>query len=350
MEIVRRIYELLIQCQGLKVREIARKLELDAFEVSDVLFSSDCIPYWYQNDSSCWFAKEGAIEVVGAVEQDPIIEQIYTHHNFDKTLYVDDQSHNSLCIYLDEISKYRVYNDDEVAELLVKYRSGDTSAYDLLVKSHLRMVVNLARLYKSKGVAMVDLIQEGNLGLLKSIEKYDVSKNTSFSKYAQGWILQAISSAVQRLSHIVWLPFNQISEYRKVRKFADSFEQENLRSPALSEIDLNLEYNSLSYLYSLPNDLSEITQYLDDWESFEDIQLIATDHNLMIESDNIYVQQMLKLLTIREYDVLKSYFGIQNQFEESIDSISKRHKLTRERVRQLIENSIKKIKEVVTKN
>lgn len=350
MEIVRRIYELLIQCQGLKVREIARKLELDALEVSDVLFSSDCIPYWYQNDSSCWFAKEGAIEVDGTIEQDPIIGQINTYRNFDKTLYVDDKSYKSLCIYLDEIAKYRVYNDDEIAELLIRYRSGDNIAYDLLVKSHLRMVVNFARLYMSKGVAMVDLIQEGNLGLLKSIEKYDDSKNTRFSKYAQGWILQAISSAVPRLGNIVWLPFNQISEYCKVRKFVDSFEQVNFRSPELSEIDLNLEYNSLSYLYSLPNDLSEITQYLDDWESFEDIHQQATDQNLMIESDNIRVQQMLKLLTIREYDVLKSYFGIQSQFEESIDSISKRHKLTRERVRQLVENSIKKIKEVVAKN
>lgn len=347
METIKRIYTLLLHGNGLKVREIAKELELDAFHVADILFSSDCIQYWYQNDSSLWFAKEGALKVEEPEKEDSLTHNVIIPQNINKERLLSNECDYSIKVYLEEISNYRIYSEDEIKALFSRYRSGDALAYDLLVKSHLKLVANIARLYKSKGVHLCDLIQEGNIGLLKAIEKFDHTTNNRFVEFAKAWILQGISSSVANLPNVVRLPSNQIYLHRKIQKFKARYEQEHEYRPSINEMEFNSDGDTLYYIYNLPEKLLDMTILTEDWENHVDFCSKQADHCLIQESYSYDVNNLLRFLNKRDASILRSYFGIDTVMEETLNTIGDKHNLTRERARQIVLSSIKKLQEII---
>ncbi len=187
MEEVRRIYLLLLHSSGLKIRDIANNLNLDKYYVAGILFSTENIPYWYQDNSSLWFAKEGAIQI-DELEEDKLTIPTVARKSLNLERFLQGNPSISLRSILSHLGQYRIYSDNEIVELIIRYRNGDQKSYDLIVKSYQRLIVGLAYLYCKDGVPLEELIQEGNIGLIKAIERFDESRFHSFSNYAKSWI------------------------------------------------------------------------------------------------------------------------------------------------------------------
>ena len=344
MEEIKRIYTLLSHSNGLKIKEIAKVLEIDRYHVADILFSTDNIPFWFQDSSSLWFAKEGAIEIEEP-KVDKLTEPIIVPKVINTERFIQGHTSGALKSFLNHLSKYRVYSDDELLELFKRYRDGDKKAYDLIVKSHQKLVAGIAVLYAKYGIPLEDLIQEGNIGLIRAIERFDYLHFRSFHHFAKAWILQAISFSMTTLPYTVRLPLNQMLLYRKVRKFKEKYEQQNGYLPSVSaiEIDNEADFEKISFVNELPDSLKELTVLSRDLDIYENPSN-TTEEMIETEYNKELVGQYLKRLRQRERYILQSYFGI-NAKEETLSSIGDRYALTRERVRQIVWKTIGGFKE-----
>lgn len=348
MEEVKRIYILLSHRDGLKIKDIAKELDLDKFYVADILFSTDNIPYWYQSDDSLWFAKEGAIEIEEKPEEekDKLIATVEIPQRFNINRFLQNDISDSLRAYLYQIPKYRIYSNDEILLLLKRYRNGDKKAFELIVKSQQRFVANIAYLYCRKGASLEDIIQEGNIGLIKAIERFDETQCRSFSSFAKSWILQAISISMTTIPFMVRLPLNIIYQYRKIRKFKEKFEQKNENPPSVIDIetDEDLDFDKISFLDQYPDSLIELVEFTDNLDYLESDSNLATFYE-----DNEYnsylVQKLIKRLKKNESRILRHYYGI-GVVEETISSIGDEMNLSRERVRQILWSSVRKLQDV----
>ena len=344
MEEVRRIYILLLHGNGLKIKDIAKELDLDKYYVADILFSTDNIPFWYQDSSSLWFAKEGAIEL-----DEPEDDRLTTPIVLPKVINTDRfiQGHTSAAFrsYISHLSKYRVYSENELAELFRRYREGDKKARELIVKSHQKLVTGIAVLYAKYGIPLEDLIQEGNIGLIRAIDRFDNLHFRSFQKFAKGWILQAISSSMTSLPYMVRLPISQLALYRKVRKFKEKYEQQNGYLPPVNdiEIDDDADIDKIAFLDKLPDRLKDITTLSEDLDIYES-QCNATEEIIESDYNKRHAWQLLSRLNYRERHIIQAYFGI-NVKEETLSSIGERFNLTRERVRQILWKTVRRLQD-----
>lgn len=346
MNDIERIYSLLLHSKGLKIRAISQELELDKYYVAEIMFSSQNIPYWYQDDDSLWFAKEGALQIEEPEDEiDELLAPVEIPQRFNVNRFQEEELSDSLHSYLCKISKYRIYSNDEMIELFKRYRNGEQKAFDLIIKSQQRLVANIALLYCRKGVPLEDIIQEGNIGLIKAVERFDDTQYRSFSNFAKTWILQAISYSMTTMPFLIRLPLNQLTRYRKVRKFKDKFEQENEYPPSVCEIEIgeDVELEKLELLDLLPNDLRqlvEINNNLDLIESKENLITFFEDK----EYKRLLIRKFMKLLNDRETRILRLYYGI-DATEETLSSIGDKLFLTRERVRQILWSTIRKLQD-----
>ena len=344
MEEVKKIYILLLHSNGLKIRDIAKGLDLDKYCVADIMFSTDNIPFWYQDSSSLWFAKEGAIEI-----DEPEDEQLTTPIVVPKVIntdrFIQGQTSAALRSHLSNLSKYRIYSENELAELFRRYREGDKKARELIVKSHQKLVAGIAVLYTKYGIPLDDLIQEGNIGLIRAIERFDYLHFRSFQKFAKSWILQAISTAMISLPYMVKIPLNQLALYRKVRKFKEKYEQQNGYLPPVNdiEIDVDADIEKIAFLDKLPDSLKELTTLSDNLDIYESPNN-ATEEIIESEYNKGHAWQLLNRLNKRERHILQAYFGI-NAKEETLSSIGERYNLTRERVRQILWKTIRRLQD-----
>jgi RNA polymerase primary sigma factor len=348
MEEVKRIYILLLRNNGLKIKDVAQKLDLDKYHVADILFSTDNIPFWYQDSSSLWFAKEGAIVIEEPEEtKEPLITSIEIPQRFNISKFLEEDLSDSLRAYLHQISKYRIYSNDEMIELFKRYRNGDKNAFDLIIMSQQRLVANMALLYCRKGTPLEDIIQEGNVGLVKAAERFDYTQYRSFSNYAKSWILQSISFAMASMPYMIRLPLNQLSLYRKVRDFKDHYEQENGYSPSINDIDLNesSDLDRIKYLDGLPYNLKSLMHLSDNMDVFESRTNAIED---LIDKNEVQfsVKKLLRRLQKRERQMLQMFYGI-NRKEESLASIGDFFGLTRERARQIKEKTVRHLRDIL---
>ena len=253
--------------------------------------------------------------------------------------------------YLQEIGREELVSPEEEVELAQKIRKGDKDALDKLTRANLRFVVSVAKQYQNQGLSLPDLINEGNLGLIKAAEKFDETRGFKFISYAVWWIRQSILQALAEQSRIVRLPLNQVGSLNKINKALGKFEQENERQPSTDEladmIDIPkdkiadtlrvsgrhvsvdapfVEGEDNSLLDVLPNDDSP-----------------SADRGLTNESLSTEIERALQILTPREREIIKSFFGIGCQ-EMTLEEIGERLDLTRERVRQIKEKAIRKLK------
>lgn len=268
------------------------------------------------------------------------------------TKQVTNRETASLDKYLQEIGKVGLISADEEVELAQKIKAGDQRALDKLTKANLRFVVSVAKQYQNQGLTLPDLINEGNLGLIKAAQRFDETRGFKFISYAVWWIRQSILQALAEQSRIVRLPLNKIGSINKINKKYAELEQLNERAPSAEEIAQELDMTEEDVKESLKNSGRHISMDAPLVEG-EDSNLYDVlksgespnpDRELMNESLRIEIECALQTLTPREADVIRLYFGLGGQHAMTLEEIGETFDLTRERVRQIKEKAIRRLK------
>jgi RNA polymerase primary sigma factor len=259
----------------------------------------------------------------------------------------------SLDKYLQEIGRVEMIAPEEEAKLAVRIKLNDQKALDKLIKANLRFVVSVAKQYQNQGLTLPDLINEGNLGLIKAAQKFDETKGFKFISYAVWWIRQSILQGLADQSRIVRVPVNRIGLGTKISKAISQLEQEFEREPTPEELSENLHLELDEVTETLQYNIKHVSisgpiGENDDSGSLLDVIINPnaeeTDRNLFKESLKKDVEYVLNVLTIRQKEVLKCFFGIGLDMPLSLDDIGHRFQLTRERVRQIKDMAIEKIR------
>jgi len=253
--------------------------------------------------------------------------------------------------YLQEISREPLVNVDEEVELAQRIRQGDRAALERLVKANLRFVVSVAKQYQNQGLSLPDIINEGNLGLIKAAEKFDETRGFKFISYAVWWIRQSILQALAEQSRIVRLPLNQVGSLNKINKAFSKFEQENERRPSPEELaeELDIQPEKIADTLRVSGRHVSMDAPFADGEENSLLDVLVNndspnaDKSLINESLTTEVERVLSTLTDRERDILRFFFGIGVQ-ELTLEEIGERFGLTRERVRQIKEKAIRRLR------
>lgn len=271
--------------------------------------------------------------------------------NFKITQSITDRKDESLSLYFKDVSKLSMITPEEEIKLAKKIQNGDINAENQLVKANLRFVISVAKQYQNKGLDLVDLIQEGNLGLIKSARLYDPNKGYKFISYAVWWIRQSIMKAISDQCRTVRVPMNHITNMSKINKISEKFEQENGRVPSKEELENLTELDSkridLSYTSTYRSISLETPLRDDDANCLLDIipneNAVNTDCNLIKNDLQREVDRIITKLPSRESDIIRMYFGIEVQ-KLSNEEIADRFGIGIERVRQLVHSGIDKLK------
>ena len=268
------------------------------------------------------------------------------------TKQVTNRETASLDKYLQEIGKVDLITAEEEVELAQKIRAGDENALDKLTKANLRFVVSVAKQYQNQGLTLPDLINEGNLGLIKAARRFDETRGFKFISYAVWWIRQSILQALAEQSRIVRLPLNKIGSINKINKMYAFLEQANERVPSAEEIAKELDMTISDVKESMKNSGRHVSMDAPLVEG-EDSNLYDVlrsgeapnpDKNLLHESLRTEIERALDTLTPREADVVRLYFGLGEKHAMTLEEIGETFDLTRERVRQIKEKAIRRLK------
>ena len=268
------------------------------------------------------------------------------------TKQVTNRETASLDKYLQEIGKVDLITADEEVELAQRIKAGDDRALEKLTKANLRFVVSVAKQYQNQGLTLPDLINEGNLGLIKAAKRFDETRGFKFISYAVWWIRQSILQALAEQSRIVRLPLNKIGSINKINKTFAFLEQSHERPPSAEEIAKELDMTINDVKESMKNSGRHVSMDAPLVEG-EDSNLYDVlrsgespnpDKELLHESLRTEIERALETLTPREADVIRLYFGLGDQHPMTLEEIGEKFDLTRERVRQIKEKAIRRLK------
>ena len=254
--------------------------------------------------------------------------------------------------YLAEIARQPLLTPDEEVELARKIREGDIQAQERLVTCNLRFVVSIAKKYQNQGISLPDLVNEGNMGLIKAAQRFDETRGFKFISYAVWWIRQSILTAIADQARVVRLPLNQVGTISKIKKELSRLEQKYQRFPTVDEIaeamDMPpykvaelLRLNGFTQSLDAPVSSDDDTKMVD---TFIPENVSGTDDMLMKESLVSDVDDMLSDLPEKEQEVIRLFFGLNNTHEHTLDEISVQCQISRERVRQIKEKAIKRMR------
>ena len=268
------------------------------------------------------------------------------------TKQITNRESQSLEKYFQEISKVDMITAEEEVELARRIREGDQVALEKLAKANLRFVVSVAKQYQNSSMTLGDLINEGNLGLIKAASRFDETRGFKFISYAVWWIRQSIMQALAEQSRIVRLPLNRVSSLNKISKTFSELEQRYQRDPSEDELAEVLEISSDEVAENMrmqnrqvsmdaPFVTGEGNSLLD---VLEDDQIESTDNELMVDSLRREVQRALSTLSSREADVISCYYGLNGSQAMTLEEIGDQYGLTRERVRQIKEKATKRLR------
>ena len=267
------------------------------------------------------------------------------------TKSITNRESESLEKYLQEIGHEELLTSDEEVELAQLIRKGDQKALERLTKANLRFVVSVAKQYQNQGLSLADLINEGNVGLIKAAEKFDETRGFKFISYAVWWIRQSILQAIAEQSRIVRLPLNQLGSVNKINRILNKFEQENERRPSVDEISeqtdlpedkidealmINGRHVSMDAPFADGEDNSLLDVLVNDDSPMADKQLV-------LESLRAEIANALLMLNERERNIIKAFYGI-GEPELTLEEIGNKFGLTRERVRQIKEKAIRRLR------
>ena len=268
------------------------------------------------------------------------------------TKHVTNRETASLDKYLQEIGKVDLITAEEEVELAQRIKAGDQRALEKLTKANLRFVVSVAKQYQNQGLTLPDLINEGNLGLIKAAQRFDETRGFKFISYAVWWIRQSILQALAEQSRIVRLPLNKIGSINKINKTFAFLEQAHERQPSAEEIAKELDMTVEDVKQSLKNSGRHVSMDapLIDGEDSNLYDVLRSgespnpDRELMHDSLRTEIERALETLTPREADVVRLYFGLAGQHSMTLEEIGETFDLTRERVRQIKEKAIRRLK------
>ncbi|MBQ0033954.1 MAG: sigma-70 family RNA polymerase sigma factor [Bacteroidales bacterium] len=267
------------------------------------------------------------------------------------TKSITNRESASLDKYLQEIGREELISVEEEVELAGRIRNGDRAALEKLTKANLRFVVSVAKQYQNQGLSLPDLINEGNLGLIKAAEKFDETRGFKFISYAVWWIRQSILQALAEQSRIVRLPLNQVGSLNKINKAFSRFEQENERKPSAEELanELGLDVEKVADTLKMSGRHVSVDAPFVEGEDNSLLDVMPNDDSpnadrgLINESLSKEIDRALATLTPREAEIIRKFFGIGVP-EKTLEEIGEEFHLTRERVRQIKEKAIRRLK------
>ncbi len=267
------------------------------------------------------------------------------------TKSITNRESASLDKYLQEIGREELITVEEEVELAQRIKKGDQEALEKLTRANLRFVVSVAKQYQNQGLSLPDLINEGNLGLIKAAEKFDETRGFKFISYAVWWIRQSILQALAEQSRIVRLPLNQVGSLNKINKALSKFEQENERMPSSDELAeiLGIPREKINDTLRVSGRHVSVDAPFVDGEDNSLLDVLVNndspnaDRGLVNESLNKEIERALSTLTERERDIVRYFFGIGCQ-EMTLEEIGEHFGLTRERVRQIKEKAIRRLR------
>ncbi|PVZ14116.1 sigma-70 family RNA polymerase sigma factor [Porphyromonas loveana] len=259
----------------------------------------------------------------------------------------------SLDKYLQEIGREDLISVEEEVELAQAIKRGDRKALEKLTRANLRFVVSVAKQYQNQGLSLPDLINEGNLGLIKAAEKFDETRGFKFISYAVWWIRQSILQALAEQSRIVRLPLNQVGTLNKIIKAQQKFEQENERRPSSAELakELDIAEDKIADTMKVSGRHISVDAPFVEGEDNSLLDVLVnedtpnTDKTLINESLAVEIERALSTLTEREAEIVKLFFGIAGCQEMTLEEIGDKFGLTRERVRQIKEKAIRRLRQ-----
>ena len=268
------------------------------------------------------------------------------------TKQVTNRETASLDKYLQEIGKVELITADEEVELAQRIRQGDRIALEKLTKANLRFVVSVSKQYQNQGLSLPDLINEGNLGLIKAAQRVDETRGFKFISYAVWWIRQSILQALAEQSRIVRLPLNKIGSINKINKTYAKLEQEFEREPNAEEIAEVLDLTEAEVKESMKNAGRHVSMdaplVQDEDNNMYDVlksdEVVTPETELLYESLRKEIDRAISTLTQREADVVRLYFGLNGSHPMTLEEIGEKFDLTRERVRQIKEKAIRRLK------
>lgn len=258
-----------------------------------------------------------------------------------------------LGLYLREIGKLQPLSSENEAMLAAKIRKGDQKALDILVKANLRFVVSVARNYQNQGLSLSDLINEGNVGLVRAAKRFDEKKNFRFISYAVWWIRQAILQSLAEQSRIMRIPLNRAGAIHRIGKMQIELEQRYNRLPDTSEIarELNIPESAVQETIGIASSHVSLDAPLKDTDGSTVIDMIqnsqqgnSPDDGIRAISLHSEIHRMLDVLTEREKEIIMLYFGIDNEAAYTLDEIGRKFNITRERVRQIKSKALERLK------
>jgi RNA polymerase primary sigma factor len=269
------------------------------------------------------------------------------------TKQVTNRETASLDKYLQEIGKVELINAEEEVQLARRIRQGDQAALEKLTKANLRFVVSVSKQYQNQGLSLPDLINEGNLGLIKAAQRFDETRGFKFISYAVWWIRQSILQALAEQSRIVRLPLNKIGSINKINKAFSKLEQEFEREPSAEEIAQLLELTENDVKESMKNSGRHISmdaplvqgEESNMYDVLRSNDSPSPEAGLINDSLRREIDRALSTLTSREADVIKYYFGLNGEHAMTLEEIGEKFDLTRERVRQIKEKAIRRLKQ-----
>jgi RNA polymerase primary sigma factor len=269
------------------------------------------------------------------------------------TKQVTNRENASLDKYLQEIGRVELITADEEVELARKIRQGNEAALNKLVKSNLRFVVSVSKQYQNQGLSLPDLINEGNLGLIKAAQRFDETRGFKFISYAVWWIRQSILQALAEQSRIVRLPLNKIGAINKINKAYAKLEQQLEREPTADEVAVIMDLLPQDVFETLKNNGKHISMDAplgssDEGGSMYDVMeekdSLRPDKELLEDSLRQEIERSLSTITPREADVVRLYFGLTGKQPLTLEEIGDKFDLTRERVRQIKEKAVRRLK------
>ena len=258
----------------------------------------------------------------------------------------------SLDKYLQEIGKVDLLTAEQEIELAIRIKNGDNDALEALTKANLRFVVSVAKQYQNQGLSLGDLINEGNLGLIKAAKRFDETRGFKFISYAVWWIRQSILQALAEQSRIVRLPLNRVGALNKIGKAYSNLEQEFEREPSASELanELDMDVNEVADTLKISGRHVSMDAPFAQGEDNRLLDVIQNDQQpnpdfiLMNESLKAEIKRALSTLSEREAEVISLYFGLNKEHSLTLEEIGEKFNLTRERVRQIKEKAIRRLR------
>lgn len=271
----------------------------------------------------------------------------------DEKVYMDDIADDSVRLYLREIGKIPLLNAEEELELAQKVVAGDKRAKDKMAEANMRLVVSIAKRYVGRGLDLLDLIQEGNTGLLRAVEKFDPDKGFKFSTYATWWIRQAITRAIADQARTIRIPVHMVETINKLLRTQRRLTQELNREPTNEEIAkaMEIEVEKVEHIMKIKQDISSLDASVRDDEEdsvladfIEDEDTISPEESATNQLLKEHVKDMLGALTEREQKILKLRFGLEDGKSHTLEEVGQEFSVTRERIRQIEAKALAKLR------